>query len=298
MQGKTTYLLGYFLVAILIGLSSCAGPIVRLTAPDASVPAMRPVQFGNDSEKATAYSWDFGDGQQSTDAAPAHMYRNPGTYTVLLTATDEKGKQKTTKKTITIGAPDRCLVSIETPMGTMVAEIYDSTPLHQDNFVKMVEQSYYDSLLFHRVIQGFMIQGGDPESRGAAPGRQLGMGGPGYTIKAEFVDSLAHVKGALAAARTNNPQRRSSGSQFYIVQGRPVTEADLNQREGRFDFRYPSYVRETYLERGGTPFLDQDYTVFGQVIDGLDVLDRIAAVKTNSASRPDEDVWMIIRLIR
>jgi peptidyl-prolyl cis-trans isomerase B (cyclophilin B) len=180
----------------------------------------------------------------------------------------------------------------------MIAEIFDSTPLHQDNFVKLVEQSYYDSLLFHRVIQGFMIQGGDPDSRNAPPSKTLGSGGPNYTVKAEFLDSLAHVKGALAAARTNNPQKRSSGSQFYIVQGKPVTEQMLNQQEGKSGFRYPSHVREMYLENGGTPFLDQGYTVFGRVIEGLEVIDRIAAQPTTTADRPAEDIWMVIRLIR
>ncbi|RMF03377.1 MAG: PKD domain-containing protein [Bacteroidetes bacterium] len=278
-------------------MSSCAHPVARFAATE-SVPAMRPVRFDNHSEKASSYEWDFGDGTQSTEREPTHRYASSGTYTVTLKAIDEKGRQKITRQTLTVARPDRCLVSIETPMGTMIAEIYDATPLHQDNFVKLVEQKFYDSLLFHRVIQGFMIQGGDPDSRHAAPGQQLGMGGPGYTIKAEFLDSLAHVKGALAAARTNNPQKRSSGSQFYIVQGKPVSEAELNQREGRYGFRYPSYVREEYLAKGGTPSLDQEYTVFGKVIEGLDVLDRIAAVKTNRANRPEEDVWMIIRLIR
>jgi len=112
------------------------------------------------------------------------------------------------------------------------------------------------------------------------------------------VDSLAHVKGALAAARTNNPQKRSSGSQFYIVQGKSVSEQELNNKEGTARSRYPSYVREEYLKMGGTPFLDQEYTVFGQVIEGLDVIDRIAAVNTNAQNRPQEDVWMVIKLIR
>lgn len=288
---------GLLAALIVLLLGSCARPVARFTAVE-SVPAMRPVEFVNESEKAVRYEWDFGDGKTSTEATPAHRYLASGTYTVQLTVIDEKGKQKTTSKAVQVATPDRCLVSIETPLGMMVAEIYDSTPLHQDNFVKLVEQAYFDSLLFHRVIQNFMIQGGDPDSRDAAPGQQLGMGGPGYTIKAEFLDSLAHVKGALAAARTNNPQKRSSGSQFYIVHGKPVSEAELNQREGRYNFRYPSFVRDEYLEQGGTPFLDQEYTVFGKVIEGLEVLDRIAAVKTNRANRPDEDVWMVIRLIR
>ena len=124
------------------------------------------------------------------------------------------------------------------------------------------------------------------------------MEGPGYQVPAEFDPSLAHVKGALAAARTNNPEKASSGSQFYIVHGRPVTEAELNRQEGQTGVRYPSDVREAYLETGGVPFLDQQYTVFGQVIEGLDVIDKIAATATGAADRPKEDVPMKITLVR
>ncbi|MEL7250918.1 MAG: peptidylprolyl isomerase [Bacteroidota bacterium] len=279
-------------------LNSCARPIANFAAQEEAARAATPISFSNQSEKAESYLWEFGDGQTSKDSIPEHRYMASGTYTVKLTAFDAKGKTGTKEKEVTILPPDRCLVSIETPEGNMLAEIYDRTPLHQDNFVKLVEQGFYDSLLFHRVIDGFMIQGGDPDSRGANPGAMLGSGGPGYTIQAEFVDSLAHVKGALAAARTNNPQKRSSGSQFYIVQGRATKANDLDAKEGRYGFRYPSYIREEYMELGGTPFLDQEYTVFGKVIEGLDVIDRIATVRTSPQNRPENDVWMVIKLIR
>lgn len=285
-----------FLIAA-ISLGSCARPITKFTAAT-NQPVLTPITFVNESEKAETYLWDFGDGMTSTEKMPEHRYFNSGAYTVTLTATNEKGKSSSREETIVLTPPEQCLVLIQTPQGDMIAEIFDSTPLHQDNFVKLVEQNYYDSLLFHRVIQGFMVQGGDPDSRNASPKQMLGSGGPKYTVKAEFLDSLAHVKGALSAARTNNPQKRSSGSQFYIVQGKPVSEQELNSREGRMDFHYPSHIREQYLEVGGTPFLDQEYTVFGRVIEGLDVIDRIAAQATNSSNRPEEDIWMIIRLIR
>lgn len=286
----------YFFL-VVIALSSCARPITKFSTPDQQA-VSQPVAFSNESEKASSYLWDFGDGTTSTAPAPEHRYLSSGDYTVRLTATNEKGKSSSREQKLTLTPPDRCLVLIQTPEGDMIAEIFDSTPLHQDNFVKLVEQSYYDSLLFHRVIQGFMVQGGDPDSRNAPPNKMLGSGGPKETIKAEFLDSLAHVKGALSAARTNNPQKRSSGSQFYIVQGKPVTDQELNKQEGQEGFRYPSHVRETYLEQGGTPFLDQNYTVFGRVIEGLEVIDRIAAQPTNPSNRPLEDVWMVIRLIR
>lgn len=263
-----------------------------------TVVAADTISFKNASEKATSYTWNFGDGESSTAAKPTHRYFRSGDYTVTLTATNEKGKSKSTTQLITVIPPKECLVRIETPMGTMLARLSDATPNHQDNFVKLVEQDYYNDLLFHRVINGFMIQGGDPNSRGADASTHLGSGGPGYQVPAEFVDNLAHVKGALAAARTNNPQKASSGSQFYIVHGRSVTDAELNKQESTTGVRYPSEVREQYLETGGSPFLDQGYTVFGHVIEGLDVLDKIATTKTRPGDRPEEDVWMKVTLVR
>jgi peptidyl-prolyl cis-trans isomerase B (cyclophilin B) len=204
---------------------------------------------------------------------------------------------------VQITAPERCLVEIETDLGTMTAELYNATPKHRDNFIKLAEEGYYDGLLFHRVIAGFMIQGGDPDSRNAPAGKMLGMGGPSYQIPAEFVDTLAHVKGALAAARTggpSNPEKKSSGSQFYVVQGNgPIKEEMLNQTEMSKGFHYTPEQRKEYLELGGTPFLDRDYTVFGRVVKGLDVLDKIAAVKTGAGDRPVQDVKIVkMRVIK
>jgi peptidyl-prolyl cis-trans isomerase B (cyclophilin B) len=192
------------------------------------------------------------------------------------------------------------MVEITTPFGKMVVELSDKTPLHRDNFIKLVEEGFYEDLLFHRVIDGFMLQGGDPESRGAAPNAMLGSGGPGYQIPAEFDQELAHVKGALAAARTGdavNPERKSSGSQFYIVSGRPVSNEDLDGMQNRKGITYSSSTREAYLRDGGVPFLDADYTVFGQVVEGMDVIDKIAAAKTNGRDRPTEDITMKMRVI-
>jgi len=191
-------------------------------------------------------------------------------------------------------------VKVITPYGTMVILLYDETPLHRDNFIKLARAHFYDSVLFHRVINTFMIQGGDPQSRHAQPGALLGNGENGYTIPAEFRLDLFHKKGALAAARDNNPAKASSGCQFYIVQGKKWTDAELDQLEqtrlgGR---KIPVDQREIYKTTGGTPQLDQSYTVFGQVIKGLEVIDRIAAVKTDVNDRPVTDVPMKIRLIK
>lgn len=279
-------------------LSSCAvKPVASFTVPTQKLVAPVEVSFTNTSVKADTYAWDFGDGATSTEASPKHRYLHSGNYTVTLQAT--KGAKTVIKKQmIQVTAPERCLVEIETDFGTMTAELYNATPKHRDNFIKLAEEGYYNDLLFHRVINGFMIQGGDPQSRNAPAGQMLGMGGPNYQIPAEFVDSLFHIKGALAAARTNNPEKKSSGSQFYIVQGGPVSEAMLNQIESMKGFHYTPEQRKEYLELGGTPHLDRDYTVFGRVIKGLDVIDKIAATQTGQGDRPVKDVKMKIRVIK
>ena len=198
-------------------------------------------------------------------------------------------------------------VELITSMGSIVVRLSDSTPLHRDNFLKLVKQGYYDSVLFHRVINQFMIQGGDPDSKHAPPGTPLGEGGPSYTVPAEFRTTLFHKKGALAAARQGddvNPQKASSGSQFYIVQGRTFTDGRMDTLEttrlkGR---KIPANEREVYKTIGGTPHLDQGYTVFGEVVKGLDVVDKIAAVPTSKGDdrdRPLQDVRIIkARLIK
>ncbi len=191
-------------------------------------------------------------------------------------------------------------VKVITPYGTMVIRLYDQTPRHRDNFLKLSRRHFYDSTLFHRVIKQFMIQGGDPDSKRAKAGAVLGEGDVGYTIPPEFQLDLFHRKGALAAARDDNPTKASSGCQFYIVQGKVFTDEQLDKLEktrlgGR---KIPVDQREIYKTEGGSPHLDQNYTVFGQVIKGMEVIDKIAAVKTDSLNRPLENVPMKIRVIR
>lgn len=192
------------------------------------------------------------------------------------------------------------MVKISTNYGDMVIKLYDETPQHRDNFIKLAQKGYYNDLLFHRVIKDFMIQGGDPDSKNAPAGKQLGAGGPGYTIPAEFRSSFIHKKGALSAARQGdqvNPRKESSGSQFYIVQGKKVSDAELNQMEMNYGIKYTPEQREIYKTIGGTPFLDNNYTVFGEVVEGLDVIDKIAAVKTAPGDRPLEDVKMTVTVM-
>lgn len=194
-------------------------------------------------------------------------------------------------------------VQLTTDSGVIVLRLYNQTPLHRDNFLKLVKQHYYDSLVFHRVINNFMIQGGDPNSKNALPKIQLGNGGPGYTIPAELDSTLFHKKGALAAARTGdneNPKKASSGSQFYIVQGKKFTDAGLDSVEtfrlkGR---KLPPAHREVYKTVGGTPHLDMGYTVFGEVESGLEVVDKIAAAARDSNNRPLTDIKMKMKITR
>jgi peptidylprolyl isomerase len=246
------------------------------------------------------------------------------------------------------------MVELSTEFGTMKILLYGETPKHRDNFLKLVEQGFYNDLLFHRVIKDFMIQGGDPDSKGAAQGKQLGAGDVGYTIPAEFVyPKYYHKKGALAAARQGdqvNPEKRSSGCQFYIVQGKKLSDAEIKQMEynllgqakesrfyeivrersveiqklrmeknqaglnnlqseivaqleDEFKDKASQYVmseemKEVYKTVGGTPFLDNAYTVFGEVVEGLDVIDKIAAVETAPGDRPKSDVKMKIKVVK
>ena len=200
-------------------------------------------------------------------------------------------------------------VRIETSQGVIVVKLFNETPMHRDNFVKLVKDKFYDGVLFHRVIADFMIQGGDPDSKTAKPNASLGNGDVGYTIPAEFkTPAIYHKKGALAAAREGdnvNSQKASSGCQFYIVEGKTFTEAELTTMEtgkiARYGinsltdstFRFSTQARADYRTIGGTPHLDGNYTVFGEVTEGIDVVEKISKVKTNASDRPVEDVRVI-----
>lgn len=188
-------------------------------------------------------------------------------------------------------------VAFETTSGSFRIMLYEDTPRHRENFVKLVEEGFYDSLLFHRVIPGFMVQAGDPDSRNAPAGKNLGSGGPSYTLPAEIQSSHYHKRGSLAAARLPdqvNPDKRSSGSQFYVVQGRTFTTSELKSlaKSGRHS-PFTEEQLAVYTTSGGAPHLDNEYTVFGEVTDGMNVIDSIAEVPADSFNRPRTNVTIL-----
>lgn len=178
---------------------------------------------------------------------------------------------------------------ITTTYGDIELFLYDNTPKHRDNFVKLAKDHFFDSTLFHRVIPGFMIQGGDPESKNAPAGKMLGNGDVGYRIPAEINDSNFHKRGTLAAARDNNPDKSSSGCQFYIVVGKKYTDAELDKVTQRTGRKFTASQREAYKTMGGTPQLDGNYTVYGEVTKGMDIVDKIVSQPRNSMDRPNAD---------
>ena len=211
---------------------------------------------------------------------------------VFVSQTEAKRKEK------------RSVVRIETSMGVIRVALLDDTPLHRDNFLRLAAEGFYDGTLFHRVIEDFMIQGGDPDSRGAAPGKRLGEGDVGYRIPAEIcLPDYYHLRGALAAAREGdevNPERMSSGCQFYIVWGKSFGPASLRRARDRMEemsgMEMTAQMFDDYIMQGGTPHLDGSYTVFGQVIEGLDIVRTIQKVATDTFDRPLQDV-VVTRMV-
>jgi cyclophilin family peptidyl-prolyl cis-trans isomerase len=204
--------------------------------------------------------------------------------TVLFMALQQSGFSQAAQK--------ETMVLIKTSYGNMTAKLYNDTPKHRDNFIKMINEGWYNNSPFHRIIKGFMIQGG-----GNADGRQ----DPGYTVPAEILPNHLHKKGALAAARTAdqvNPQKASSGCQFYIVEGTVLTNEVLNSYEQRYKTTYSAEQRKVYTTVGGTPWLDGGYTVFGEVVSGFEVIDKLAAVPTGPGDKPVTPVTMTVEIVK
>jgi peptidyl-prolyl cis-trans isomerase B (cyclophilin B) len=191
--------------------------------------------------------------------------------------------------------------TIETSLGNIKVKLFEDTPLHKENFEKLVAEQFYDSVLFHRIIPQFMIQTGNGATKTVKEGERPTDGGDlGYTVPAEFVPEYFHKKGALAAARMGdqvNPEKRSSCSQFYIVQGRTFSDEELDAIENQMQLTFPEFQRGVYKTLGGAPFLDRNYTVFGEVTEGMDVVDKIASVPTRSGDWPLADI-RILRIVK
>lgn len=197
--------------------------------------------------------------------------------------------------------PFSSLVELETAFGSMKIELFFHAEKHRENFLKLAQGQFYDSLLFHRVIKGFMVQGGDPQSKNAPLERRIGGGDNGYLLDSEINTRYFHVKGALAAARQPdevNPNKKSSGCQFYIVHGSPVTDEQLDRIERKYGFAYTSTQRRLYKALGGAPQLDMEYTVFGRVYEGLEVLDKLANSPTDAQDRPQVNLMMKVKILR
>ena len=196
--------------------------------------------------------------------------------------------------------PKHDFVRIKTTKGECIIMLYNQTPKHHDNFLKLTKEGFYNGTLFHRVIEEFMIQGGDPNSKNATAGQSLGSGDLGYRVDAELRDSLFHKRGVLAGASDGNPEKASSASQFYIVQGKKWTDTSLDElRIKRMNNRViPEPQRKVYKEIGGSPHLDQTYTVYGEVVKGIEMVDAIAKVKKSASNRPLEDIKMEVSILK
>lgn len=184
-------------------------------------------------------------------------------------------------------------VKLETEYGNIIIKLYDNTPQNTANMIKVANEHGYDSTLFHRVIPEFMIQGGDPDSKHAQPGQMLGNGGLKYTVPAEINDADFHKRGALGVARDNNPAKAGSASQFYIVVGKKFTDAELDMIEKRTGHKFDTTQRNAYKTAGGAPHLDGNYTVFGEVVEGMEVADKIAAEARDRSDRPNKDIRIL-----
>jgi peptidyl-prolyl cis-trans isomerase B (cyclophilin B) len=210
-----------------------------------------------------------------------------------------KKKAPVVKSTTPLKKEVATRVKITTDSGVIIVRLYDSTPLHRDNFVKLVKEGFYDSLLFHRVIPQFMIQGGDPGSKTAEPGTLLGNGGDNLPrIPAEIKTQYFHKRGVLAAARDGNPEKASSGCQFYLVQGKKLSPEEITMAEQRTGKKFTEAEKKIYSTEGGTPWLDGQYTVFGETESGFEVIDKIAGMARDNNNRPLTDIRMKIELVK
>jgi peptidyl-prolyl cis-trans isomerase B (cyclophilin B) len=281
-------------------VTSCRSPRAYFAKPASSYEVGEKVFIENMSDNASQFIWSIDDESfhGKKDLHFNHTFEKSGIYKLHLQSI-EKGKKANYYENIEVKASNACRILMKTNLGNMVLELSDLTPLHRDNFIKLTENGYYDNILFHRVIEGFMAQTGDPNSRiqdAKVPSLIL----TDYLIPKEFKDTLVHVKGTLAAARIGeafNPDKASSATQFYLVQGRKIGDLQLDEYEFQKGIKYTPYARHTYKMYGGTPQLDMEYTVFGKIISGLDVLDNICSQSVDNQDKPIEDIKILKMIV-
>ncbi len=271
-------------------LSACTKPISQFRTVSTDLTAPATIDFENLSTGAESYIWKIDSKIVSDSVGLNHIFLSSGRHTIELIST--KGSKKSiSKQDIFIEAPSECLVYMLTNLGPLLLSLSDKTPIHRDNFLDLVASSYYDGIKFHRVINGFMVQAGDPKTNSASqkiPYKK--------EIKEEINTGLLHYKGALAAARMPdniNPERASSGTQFYIVEGQTQTPESIEQHGYSKLFDYTEDQKLRYIQEGGTPQLDGDYTVFGHLIDGYDTLEAISNTATDNRDNPIDPVIII-----
>jgi len=276
----------FFLIACLL-LGQCSAPIAGFDSGKDAMVVPATITFKNTSKNATEYTWLVDNKEVSTEEHLSHTFLSSGRHVVELQAF-EGAKIQTTKKEVIVRPPTECLVQIETTQGNLIVSLNEDTPRHLKNFSELVESGFYNGLIFHRVIENFMIQGGGNEYRS---------GGRRYpdpkTIEHEIKQEWPHYRGALAAARMPddmNPTKASSGSQFYIVDGRKLSAGKMEKIQDDKLFNYTEEQIAKYLEVGGAPQLDGEYTVFGHLLIGYDVLDRIAEATSDSYDKPLQDI--------
>lgn len=278
----------YLFGLIALTLASCAKPLSKfdIVADEFTAPAT--ISFENKSSNSKEYNWNFGDGKSSKEQSPEHHFLKSGRYTISLSS--KKGTNESTyQKEIIISAPSTCQVFVSTSLGNMVLELSDKTPKHRDNFLSLVESGYYNGVLFHRVIDGFIIQAGEQNPNNKRVSQTK-------TIVAEINDHMRHYAGTLSASRMPdniNPEKESSATQFYVVDKNTVSESKLESLEKKNSILYTEAQKEEYLKMGGAPQLDENYTVFGKLLSGFDTLKKISSVKTAAGDRPVDPVTII-----
>ncbi len=276
----------------LFFLCSCARPVAKFSHQESNtLVAPVEVSFQNTSTGADSYTWVIDDTLRYDTVDISHLFLESGRHTIKLIS--KKGqKQSIASKELIINPPTNCLVHLETNYGNMLLELSELTPKHRDSFARLVDAGYYDGIIFHRVIDGFMIQAGDNKLRKNKYPNPT----PKKETMPEFREELIHHKGALSAARMPddvNPEKASSATQFYIVHGKELSDKSIDNYESSRPIDYTQDQRSMYKSVGGAPQLDGEYTIFGKLISGFDTLDKIAQIDTDNRDKPLEDVIII-----